>query len=488
MRINLWSRSSFWRWTLIVTTLSTIAAIVGSPWTPLPPGAHQAQYIPPIPPSGGSPNTIETPQSVILSPTTAKIAHNSSQRKPARDTTFDAAIPRPAEIFPPGTELHMFGVYEGTLPDGVKETPWWDKCTDGNGTDAPSLECRQKYAGQREPRKVTVQLNYDAPLVLALMAYEPVIWDIQGEDPSQLQKVILAGYHGQDITGIEDDVPVDVYTYEPSSCRTCRKEPGYFYTYISEGIYYEDAVAKLKAFTGLQPYSFQGSYKANFFALTPAIARLKDDQDQPISSYDEPSSGGIYSDHITLANTQIPLPAGNWQVIAYARIPHGAKEEALISLAQNVDGVLKSLYAARIEVVANNRGFAGNLSCQDAENYFAKTVSDSPKGTQLCYWIEHLHSPWQQPLFDITASRLQSMGVNIPSNVVNIGFYTTNATTSITAYLYANPEAKSIYTQPSNWYASPWNKNRIHRDPKREAFMTEQQRWAESWLQFFRLE
>lgn len=487
MRNSLWSRSSLWRWTLISTVLSTIAALLGSHWISFPPGAHKALYIPSASPMGGLPNTSQNQQFADLYSPTASAVHLSDRPKPTRDETFDVALPRPAEIFPSGTELHMIGVYEGDLPDGVKETSWRDRCTDSNGTDAPSLECRQKYAGRREPRKVTVEIDYGAPLVLALMSYEPVIWEIEGEGPSQLKKVILAGYHGQDISGVGDDVPVDVYTYEPSTCRNCRKEPGYFYTYTGSGQYYADAVAKLKAFTGLKPYSFQGSYKANFFALTPAVARLEDDHDQPIS-YDEPSSGRIYSDRITLANTQIPLPAGMWQVIAYTRIPHGAKEDALISLAQNDDGVLKSLYAVRIEVAATHRRFTGNLSCQNEGNYFEKTVSDSPDGTQLCYWIEHLSSPWQQPLFDITASRLQSMGVKIPSNVVNIGFYKANATTSITAYLYANPEAKSIYTQPSNWYESPWNKNHIHQDPKRESFMTEQQRWAETWLQYFRVD
>ncbi|MDD2463356.1 MAG: hypothetical protein PHI97_05110 [Desulfobulbus sp.] len=410
-----------------------------------------------------------------------------TQGASGKDGTFNIDFPRPAELFPPQTELHIIGVYEGAPPAGAENKPWWANCTDQEGQIIDKAACHRKYASQRVPREVTVYIHHQTPVVLALMSYEPVIWDIRGEETSKVQKVILAGYHDQDIKGLEANTPVDVYTYEASSCRNCRRQSGYFYAYRNEGREYESALRQLKTITGLSPSSFQGSYKANYFSLTPSVVDRAGSQYQSALS-EEPVSGRIYSDHFTIAGRQISLPEGLWQTIFFTKVSNTNEEDALISLAQIENDELVSLYAARVTQAAPNISIKNNPSCHNSENFFETNEVDKASGAKLCYWIEQRNTPWQQPLFNITAAKLKVMGVTIPHNVINIGFSKIDVNASLTTYIYANPEVEGIQTRPSGWPASLWNNKRIHEDPKRESFMNARKRWASIWFQFFRLD
>lgn len=490
MKDSLWKRSSIWRWAVVFTVFATVAAILASPWATSSSGPITAKYTPAPAASQGPnlvlPSSYAGAQKPYARSTVSKNTPQfPSSTQPTRDTTFDIDIPRPAIFLPPETELHMIGVYKGAVPDGVKEKPWWANCTDSNGQVSDQVECHRKYAGRRVPREVKVYIRYQVPVVLALMSYEPVIWNIQGAVSSQIQKVILAGYYGQDIKGIPDNIPVDVYTHEASSCSNCSKQPGYFYSYKNTGREYDNAVDRLKSITGLDPVSFQGSHQANAFSLRPSIAASAGNKYHSAAN-EEPVTGKIYRDHLIMANTKIPLPAGPWKTIIYARVPNGNEENALISLAQIKEDVLQSLFAVRVKIASDTKtNGKKNLSCHNANNFFE--AAEINRDAQRCYWIEQLNNPWQQPLFDLTAARLKTMNVAVPANIINIGFHKANPNAVITAYKYANPEAEGIYTQPSSWSASPWNNSRIHQDPDREAFLNEQKHWADIWFQFFRL-
>ncbi|UTW44476.1 hypothetical protein KFE80_08715 [bacterium SCSIO 12696] len=154
-------------------------------------------------------------------------------------------------------ELHVIGVYEGTDPDDDGR-PWWAKCETED-----KLDChREMVQGKRERGgEITVNVSIvDSPIVLALSAYDKTKWIVNYEDGVKIQKLILSGYHEQTVSGLSEDVSIEVYTHDSSYCKNCYQGKGYFYSYKS-------VPKELQTLTGLKPVSFQGKYTGKEFAV-----------------------------------------------------------------------------------------------------------------------------------------------------------------------------------------------------------------------------
>lgn len=168
------------------------------------------------------------------------------------------------------SSLHAMGVYKGEDPSGKKEESWWTKCGHIQGNNSEKLvDCQKKYASQQlKQHTIKVSVSYSkTPVVLALMAFEPVLWDISTTSPEvQIEGVILAGFHGQDVTGVSHDIPVAAFTYESPKCKNCQRGIGHFYAY-DNGKQYQKAASQLLEITGKDISSFQAANKAHYFAL-----------------------------------------------------------------------------------------------------------------------------------------------------------------------------------------------------------------------------
>lgn len=155
----------------------------------------------------------------------------------------------------PDTEVHAIGVYEAENPNKIV---WWQKC--GQLSD---IECHRKYAGQHDEETIEVNVNYSKkPIVLVLSAYEPINWKInilQG----RIESVILTGYYGQRITGINSNISVYAYTYKSSYCQ-CFQGSDPFYTYKSDDMQFYKKIFQL---TGKNISSFQGKYSGKSFYI-----------------------------------------------------------------------------------------------------------------------------------------------------------------------------------------------------------------------------
>ena len=167
----------------------------------------------------------------------------------------------PKRVYDPSAQLHVIGIYEGG-----KSEPWWRKCQDLK--QEKMRACHQKYAGSHTEQRVEVQLfGSEKPVVLGLMSYAPAFWVINNPGNIPIDGVVLGGYHGQRIFGVDNDVPVDVFTYESSSCSPCQIGQGHFYGYKAGSEELKNALSRLKSITGKTPKSFQGKYRQKTFVV-----------------------------------------------------------------------------------------------------------------------------------------------------------------------------------------------------------------------------
>lgn len=155
--------------------------------------------------------------------------------------------------FSDAAEIHAIGVYEAENPNKVV---WWEKCG-----QLSHVECHRKYAGQHDEETINVSINYKSkPIILLLMAYEPINWNIKIEE-GKVEGIILAGYHAQNLNGISN-VPVYAYTHESSACQ-CHQGNGYFYAYENK----IEIHKKIFQLTNKNISSFQGKYSGKSFFI-----------------------------------------------------------------------------------------------------------------------------------------------------------------------------------------------------------------------------
>ena len=102
-------------------------------------------------------------------------------------------------------------------------------------------------------------------MTLVLSSYEPVHWVVTASPNTQINNVLLNGYHSQMIT-IDSSVPVETRSYDQTSsdfCSSC----GYSLPYNGGGCDTNMLLNGVTHYTGLNWTSFNGCYTAEQFLL-----------------------------------------------------------------------------------------------------------------------------------------------------------------------------------------------------------------------------
>jgi hypothetical protein len=96
-------------------------------------------------------------------------------------------------------------------------------------------------ASGHETKSVDVVVNMpEKNVVLVLMAYDPVLWQVKRTSASRIAAVIVGGYHAQAVVGIERSVPLLISTVDGR--KDCAES---FYAYeAGPGLLRADALVK----------------------------------------------------------------------------------------------------------------------------------------------------------------------------------------------------------------------------------------------------
>lgn len=154
--------------------------------------------------------------------------------------------------------LHVIGVHQGPSGRSVGQRGTWAQCHALRNAaehgqlvspDACLADVHQAY----DPRTITVNVSDNSqPIILGLMAYEAVNWQITTAPGVVIERVIVAGYHQPLVQGV-GDVQIDVYSYDNSPCPRCVQKGRFFYAY-------ERVPLEIELAAGVRASSFQGNY------------------------------------------------------------------------------------------------------------------------------------------------------------------------------------------------------------------------------------
>jgi hypothetical protein len=134
-------------------------------------------------------------------------------------------------------------------------------------------ECMSLLPGGIPPRE-EVQINVTAsahPVVITLMAHWPVLWNLNVSKGVIIEQIILAGFFSQEVTGVDKNIPVMVYTHYSSQCSNCFHGEGYF---ESDNLKDSAFIGKIFEITGKKVATFQGGHRGSVFNITDNTPRL----------------------------------------------------------------------------------------------------------------------------------------------------------------------------------------------------------------------
>jgi len=502
---DLLSNSAPWRRLFYVSVILTATCIWLKPWQKAAsPTNAVASYQPP-PPSVPTGNVI--PPAVTVPSNTQGMGsangggslsngflpasvHEPSMSFGQLDSNFGPpladAVSGPRQVsgsFAPNTELHLIGVYEGALPNGLKDDPA-SKCMQmgfspndrGNGLQ----ECVLAQTQVRRSRPVTVTVSRtNAPIVLVLMAYAPVDWKLVPMSGVKLAKVIVAGYSGQDIAGVPAGVPVEVRSHQNSPCNVCTRVGDYFYTY-QQNTEYQRIVAKLQKETGLQPSSFQGAYSSDRFLISSSLANYASSTSSGQSNF----VGKLFSDRVIMNGREISLPEGKWKAIAYSSLPSNLGTDQSLLLNRLDSKPNAELLAIRFKTTTSGSGFSVNAGCNRTHDYLNVSLSNAAAGDQLCYWVDYVGNPFRQSIFYEASNELNGLGILQTPVVVASSFHKADRDSSLELLDYSIPDSKF---NSSGSGIARWDKGLLANDSERKKYVDERIAWARSWFQFFKL-
>lgn len=233
---------------------------------------------------------------------------------------------------------------------------------------------------------------------------------------------------------------------------------------------------------GAQPFRFPMPAGYQSFGTYSAVSTAPGGS-RPLST-PRTTAEAVVTDEFGLLGKTVPLPGGNWHVIARMAIVPARDEVAVLAMTEGAQ--LREMVAVRVQKLAGSNAPLPE-GCTRTDVFFTRMVNNDSGKPVLCTWINHAASIWSQPLFSPAWQALIAMQVRPPATLINTGVHKRDAEGSVTAFYYLNPESRGISTPAGTWSTSPWHASRVSQSPEKLALLKDREQWASSWLQLFRV-
>src|SRR5215470_7509177 len=190
--------------------------------------------------------------------------------------------------------------------------------------------------------------------------------------------------------------------------------------------------------------------------------------------------------YIVAQGMTVPLPPGQWVVVAHFAAPDHGGVESLFLAQMRRDKLSRAvLVQASAQADESAAGFKRSAQCARPALLYAKTISNEDLGRQDCWTIDHSVSLRQErdtpPIIDAAISELEARGVNNPPVLLLAFFRLADRQKSLDVVYYLNPETDGITSKPASWDESDWNRNHIHQYPDKIAYVEKLRAWADAW-------
>lgn len=188
--------------------------------------------------------------------------------------------------------------------------------------------------------------------------------------------------------------------------------------------------------------------------------------------------GATYEGSLRVSRTQVPLPPGKWTVTALDETKNNLfNVNAIVTLANIVNGRFLGFISVSTNVDTGQSGWQTNDFCFRKDIYFLHFDSGYQR-EQACWGINHyIFTPTSTyaPAYGKNIQQtLAEKGIEMPKVMIKALFRLANAVAFINYEILLNPEFYGFSSaEESNWSSSPWHKDLIIKDPKRQQFLNQ---------------
>ena len=183
----------------------------------------------------------------------------------------------------------------------------------------------------------------------------------------------------------------------------------------------------------------------------------------------------------------VPLPPGEWLVVAHFPAPGEGAVESLYLAQLNKDTLTKAVLIQSMRLGGEpGPGFRRSAQCSRTALLYTKTISNEDFGRQDCWTINHtvqVRSERDSPsLIRAAIGELEARGVKYPPVMLSAFFRLADKQSFQHAIYYFNPESDGIASSPTPiWDDSDWHRNYIRQYPDKVAYANKLRGWAEGW-------
>jgi len=145
--------------------------------------------------------------------------------------------------------------------------------------DGPEVHVVGLYGARKGGGLVRVRVtSKDRPVILVVCSYDRTAWGVEAETGVELQKVIVGGYHVQEVKDLPKDVPLLKKVYEEGATQD------YFFAYKREDETFAEMARKVRKLTGKSVATFQGSYypPSDAFLVGPENSSWRNERLAPL--------------------------------------------------------------------------------------------------------------------------------------------------------------------------------------------------------------
>jgi hypothetical protein len=196
--------------------------------------------------------------------------------------------------------------------------------------------------------------------------------------------------------------------------------------------------------------------------------------------------GKTLTGRVVAQDKSVPLPPGQWIVVAHLLAPNPGGVESLFLAQPRRDKLSRTvLVQASAPADESARGYRRSAGCARGASLYVKTLSNEELGRQDCWSIDHNPSTQSEretpPIIRAAIGELARRGVKYPPVLISASFRLADRQSFLHAVYSFNPEIDGIASKPAPWDESDWHRNAIHRYPEKIAYVEKLRAWAEAW-------
>jgi len=199
--------------------------------------------------------------------------------------------------------------------------------------------------------------------------------------------------------------------------------------------------------------------------------------------------GKAFVGEVPFIGRRLPLPDGEWTVVAYDRAPAGGDGSESIFLAKIVKDTVAgvTLFSGTGPTVKTDSGYRQSKKCMRTNLLYVQTDFNEEFGRQQCWHVNHnvnMSITWNNKdqtnsLIKSAMGELEIRQVKTPDTFLSAFYRVASKTGYLEAVYFFSPEADGIPEHPvSRWDESDWHMDYINRFPEKVAYVDRLKKWA----------